>query len=161
MRIWRTVLLALVAVTLSPAAQGQPVSAETEQLMRALATWLDSEDSDAERLKSLAKYGQKAVPSLIAALDAGPSPAKRELARRSLETQYETLARSVKFKLRSKTDYVQYYVGNFETLYRMRAAEALALIGGPEARKALEQALGQAGREDLKQVIQRALASIK
>lgn len=140
-------------------------SAESEHAVRALAAWLNSEDFDAGRLAPLKKYGQAVVPSLIAALDAGPSPARRELARRSLETQYVTLAKysqsGGKVQLGSKADFVQHYMGNLETLYRIRAAQALGAIGGSQARTALEAAAGKAGREDLRKEIQRALEGIK
>lgn len=160
----------LLLIAASPAtvlAQPKVVlgSAESEQAVRALAAWLNSGDFDARRLTPLKKYGQAVVPSLIAALDAGPSSARRELARRSLETQYETLAKysqsGSKFQLDSKADFVQRYMGNLETLYRIRAAQALAAIGGSEAKTGLEAAAGRAGREDLRKEIQRALAGIK
>jgi hypothetical protein len=167
-RIRALQLLLALAAALPGTAAAQPGAlgaAESEQVVRALAAWLNSEDLDAGRLAPLKKYGQAVVPSLIAALDAGPSSARRELARRSLETQYETLAKysqsGGKFQLGSKADFVQHYMGNLETLYRIRAAQALAAIGGSEARTALHAAAGKAGREDLRKAIQRALEGIK
>lgn len=140
-------------------------SSEAEHAVRTLAAWLDTEHYDVGHLASLKKHGQTVVPSLVAALESGPSAAKRELARRTLEDQYETLAKYAhsggKFQLRSKVEYLQHYIGNFETLYRIRAAQALGAIGGSEARTALEAAAGKAGRENLRKEIQRALEGIK
>jgi HEAT repeat protein len=130
-----------------------------------LAAWLGSEDFDAARLAPLKKYGQAVVPSLVSALVTGPSPAHREAARRSLERQYDRLAKYAqdggRFQLRSKPDFVEYYMGNLGTLYRIRAAQALGAIGGPEAKTALAAAAGKAGREDLRKEVQRALEGIK
>jgi len=168
MKMGRRYLL-LVLVAIFPAAvPAQPKdlgSAQSEQAVRAIAAWLNSDGHDAAHLAPLKKHSQIVVPSLTAALEAGPSPARRELARRSLEDQYETLAKysqsGGKFRLGSKADFVQYYLGNLETLYRMRAAQALGAIGGSEAKTALEAAAGKAGREDLRREIQRALKGIK
>jgi hypothetical protein len=158
-------VLAAIFPAVAPAQPKDLGSAESEQAVRAIAAWLNSDDHDARRLAPLKKYGQAMVPSLIAALDAGPSSARREFARRSLETQYETLAAysvsDSKFRMRSKADFVQHYMGNFETLYRIRAAQALGAIGSSEARTALEAAAGKAGREDLRKELQRALKGIK
>lgn len=167
MRTCRRVLLFTIVALALPATTSAQVlgGAEAEQAVRAVAAWLSSGYHDVEHLAPLKKYGQTVVPSLIAALDTGPSPARRELARRSLESQYETLAAysgsGSKFRMRSKEQYVQHYMGNFEALYRMRAAQALAAIGGSEARTALEAAAGKAGRDDLRKEIQRALEGIK
>lgn len=157
------VLVALAAASSSaPAQLKQPDIRQTEQATRALATWLESDDADRNRLANVTKHGQFVVPSLAAALEQGPSPAKRELVRRSLEADYEALARAdPKRRLRSKADFTQHYQANFDALYRIRAAQALAAIGGTDARRVLEAAADQARRDDVRMAIQVALKGMK
>ena len=161
----------LVLVALAAAVRGVPAQPpkqsleQTEQATRALATWLESDDVDPDRLATVTKYGEFVVPSLIAALERGPSPAKRELVRRSLEADYEALIQSPSTgsarRVRGKTEYVQHYMRDFEALYRIRAAHALLAIGGPAARSAVEAVAAKAEREDLRAAIRYALEKIK
>lgn len=133
----------------------------TEKATYALSAWLESEDSDLSELTALTRYGQSVVPSLAAALDAGPSPARRERLRRSLNLEYDELATQVRKdatrKIPSREDYIAHYLGNFEALYRARAAQALGALGGQVARNALESALGKTTRSDVRTAIQRSL----
>jgi hypothetical protein len=152
------VLLALAAAVPSALAQPEkPSIKQTEQATRALATWLESDDFDPHRLAQVTRHGQLVVPSLIAALEHGPSPAKRELVRRSLDADYDALARPS----RARSDFVQHYMANFEALYRIRAAQALSATGGPAARTALEAWVAKAERDDLRTATRQALEKIK
>lgn len=147
-------------------AQVEPLSSShAQQAVSALATWLESEEFDASELTPLIRYGQAMVPSLVAALDAGPSPARRERARRSLAGGHERLADLARKNPDrkappSQAEYVKHYLSNFDARYRMRAAEALAAIGGDAARKALELALSKAVRNDVRAVIQQSLKDL-
>jgi HEAT repeat protein len=166
----RAICLSFAIGALSPVmatAQVAPLnSTDAQQAVHALATWLESEEFDANELTPLIKYGQAIVPSLIAALDAGPSPSRRERARRSLAAGHERLADLARKNPDrkappSQAEYVKHYLSNFDARYRMRAAEALAAIGGNEARKALEAALSKATRNDLRSALQHSLKEIR
>jgi len=164
MPVWLTLALVLMPA----AAGGQPAplsTAQSERAARALSAWLEAEVFDPSELQPLIQYGQAVVPSLIVALDAGPSPARRERQRRLLDAEHDMLQEQARNtpgrKLPSKTDYVNHYTANFEALYRVRAAQALAAIGGAEARKALEAAAGKTGRDDVRSAIQESLKQFK
>lgn len=157
----KPLLLLMVAAVLPAGAMAQVERlshAETERAVYALHEWLESDHYDAAELTPLIRYGQTVVPSLVAALNKGPSPARRERLRRELETEYRSLAGP---KVPPKAEFVRHYLGNFETLYRIRAAQALAAIGGVESRKAIEAAVSGAGREDLRAALQLALKGIR
>jgi HEAT repeat protein len=151
-------LLIAVLVPASVPAQERLSRAQTEQAAYALHEWLEAEHYDPAELSAVTKYGESVVPSLTAALDKGPSPARRERLRRALEAEHGTLSGS---RVPAKADFVKHYTSNFETLYRIRAAQALAAIGGPEARTAIEVAVGKAGREDLRAALQLVLKDVK
>jgi hypothetical protein len=119
--------------------------------------WLECEECTEGELEAVVKQGQVAVPTLAASLRDGPSPARREQLRRHLEESHGRV------KDRTRTTaavYVQRYTENFEALYRVRAARALGLIGGPAARQALEDAQRQPYRDDVRQSIKAAIARL-
>ena len=161
--VWLT--FALVLMPLAAGAQSTPLStAQSERAARTLSAWLEAEVFDPSELQPLIQYGQAVVPSLIAALNAGPSPARRERLRHSLDAEHDMLLEQARNspgrKLPPKGDYIDHYAANFEALYRIRAAQALAAIGGAEARKALEAAAGKAGRDDVRAAIQESLKQL-
>lgn len=49
---------------------------------------------------------------------------------------------------------------NYIALYRIRSAEGLAEIGGPKAKKALEEALGANDRDDVRTVVKESLEKL-
>jgi HEAT repeat protein len=161
------VVLVLVACWPAPfrAQTSAPSPDSAEHAMRAIAAWLEAEDFDADRLESLARLGPAVVPSLAAALRSGPSPARRELVRRALETEHGALASNARAdperRVRSRDEFLRHYLSNFETRYRIRAAQALGAIGGPSARQALESALEAPVREELRDALRRALERIR
>ena len=53
----------------------------------------------------------------------------------------------------SEEEYVKQYLENYQAHYAVRSAQALAKLGGPEARKALEAAGKRKMREDVNVVI--------
>jgi hypothetical protein len=160
------ILLALAAAYVPLGlGQGKPSVKQTEQATRVLATWLESDGFEPAHLEPVKKLGQLAVPSLIAALERGPSPAKREVVRRSLEADYEALAEGVRKdpsrRLRSKPEFMRHYLANFDARYRIRAAQGLSAIGGPSARKAIEGSLEKALRDDVRMALRLALKETK
>lgn len=155
-------LMALVTALPLSAAADKVSTEQSAQAVRALAIWLESGDFEPELLAPLEKYGELVVPSLIAALEHGPSPATRELVRRTLEKEYGALTRAgPDRRVRAKSDFIQHYMANFDALYRARAAQALSAIGGPAARKALEASVGKDERDDLRAALRQALEKIK
>ena len=133
----------------------QQATVNTEQ---ALASWLNCEYCEHGELEAIARGGEAIVPSLVTALHDGPSPAARETLRTELEARYEQLvAQSKKNPIApitaTKEEFVRLYMGNFEAQQRVRAAQALAVIGSDRARAALETAAAnQAYRDDVRQV---------
>lgn len=163
--------LGILATVLLPAVvAAQPTTAsssqrEAEAAARALIGWLESEEADPGDLAAVVGYREFVLPSLIAALNSGPSPARRERQRRSLESGYERLAEQArkesKVLVTSQGEYVKNYSDNLEALYRVRAAQALVAIGGEKSRQALEASLTQAHRPDIQEAIKNALETLK
>jgi hypothetical protein len=144
----------------------RPTAADTERAASALSAWYECQDCGAAELKAVTGYGERVVPSLAAALKDGPSPARRERLRDSLGAAYDQMAeqaqRYPERKLpESRSDYIERYVGNVDAQYRIRAALALAKIGGGQARSALEAALGRSQRDDVRKAVERSLREIK
>lgn len=139
---------------------------ESAKATQALVEWFECEECEAGELNSVTEYGEAVVPILVSTLNNGPSPASRELLRRELETRYNELRsysqEHPNVKLAStKEEFIKIYLSNFDALYRVRAAMALGAIGGKNAEEALESALKDADREDVRSSIQQALSSIK
>jgi hypothetical protein len=140
--------------------------AENWKAVQALTAWFECEECEEGELRAVLRYGQSVVPSLIAALNHGPSPASRELQRLGIERRYEELVRQAEQKperklASTKEEFVSRYMSNFDAQYRVRAAQALAAIGGRDARSALEKALPQAPRADVRTTIQQSLEKMK
>lgn len=157
-----TLVCVIAALLAGPAlAQPEPLAvAQREAAARALSTWLESEHGDPTELTPLVQLGEAVVPSLIAALERGPSPARRERLRRTLHEDYAGFARRVG-KPPSKEVFVAHYMGNFDAVYRARAARALGAIGGSHARAALARQLSKPMRPDLRAAIERSLGTPK
>jgi HEAT repeat protein len=134
-----------------------PPPERAAEIRSIIVAWLECDECSEGELAAVVKLGQAAVPSLAASLRDGPSPARREQLRRHLEESHARL------KDRSRTSaavYVPRYTENLVALYRVRAARALSAIGGPVARQALEDALGQPYRDDVRQSIKAALTRL-
>ena len=169
----RAICAALAIALLFPAAAfSQPDSDkrlsrdETVNAIQALTTWFECEECHPSQLIAVTRYGQLVVPSLAATLNGGLSPASSELLRRLLDDRYSQLAeqgeKNAKLRITSRReDFVARHLGDFDARYRIRAAQALVAIGGPEARNALEAALGKAPRDDVRMVIEESLKKIK
>ena len=161
-------LLLAVAAVLSPAtvpsANGSERLSEAESLRasRDLDRWL-AQDCEEVNLRVLTRYKQAIVPDLIAALQKGAPADKRELVRRGAEASYDDLIKAQeepgsRVKVKSGREvYVKRDVDNFEAQYRARAAQALAAIGGADARNALEGILVKAQRDELREDVRRAI----
>lgn len=161
--------LALAAISpMSGLAQaGQPMSAsEAVKAVRALNAWFECDECNAGELKAVTRYGQSIVPSLIATLNAGLSPASRKMREDPLGARFDELdeqgRKNPKFKMASsKDEFIAQYQDHADARYRIRAAQALVAIGGTNARRALETAVGKAERGDVRTAIQESLNKIR
>lgn len=131
----------------NPTAGEKPATSEqTAEVRRIIVTWLECEECTAGELEAVVKLGTVAVPALAEVLHGGPSQASRELLRRHLITtyrelkKYETTHPEAKVAM-SEEEYVKTYSDSHIALYQVRAAMALGAIGGPDAKRALGEAL--------------------
>lgn len=138
----------------------KPLSAkEATNAIDALTNWYECEECHPAQLIAVTGYGAAIIPSLAATLQGGLSPASRELMRRALTTRYAELVQQGKISA-SEKEFVARHLEDFDARYRIRAAQALAAIGGPPARAALEAALSKKVRPDVGAVIQQSLKNL-
>ena len=136
------------------------------EVRNAVVAWLECEECTEGQLDAVVKLGEVAVPSLVASLREGPSPAGREGVQRHLMQTYKDLKAyaathpEADVKM-SEDEYVKMYMDNYVALYQTRAAEALGTIGGDAARDALNEAGKTATREDVKRTVGEALGKLK
>jgi hypothetical protein len=125
-------------------------------------SWLECEECIDGELEAVLELGPVAVPSLAATLRDGPSPATREKLRRELRIRYGELRDYVQQHPAAGFDeaedvWVDEQLANDVARYQARSAEALARLGGPEARRALAEALGKPLRPDVEAVVRKSL----
>jgi len=132
------------------------------EIVQTVLAWLECEECQDGELERVKKEGDLAVPTLSAALLKGPSPASLELLRLGLEERYDKLQNYSKthkdMKIsQTKADFVAHYLGNYESLYRIRAAEALSTIGSKQAKQSLMEASKGNFREDVNKAVKKYL----
>jgi len=135
---------------------------QAEQVRQSLVTWFECEECEEGQLAAVIENGEVAIPSLIATLRSGSAPASRELLRRQLDRRYTELKEYERSHPAAKVtgtreDFIDMYLSNFDAQYRVRAATALAAIGGPSAEQALRDALDTKQRDDVHRAIGAAL----
>ena len=154
--------------TPTPASESAPTSLSPDQAAEArriIVAWLECEECESGELEAVVRLGKVAVPTLAATLRGGPSPASRERLRRHLVSTYGRLRKEGETHremsvAQSEEAYVKTYMDNYVALYQVRSAQALAAIGGDEARSALEAA-GQAPlREDVAVAVKESLGKV-
>ena len=167
------VVLALaILVTGTPEAVAQDAPRElpperAAEDRRAVIAWLECEECEEGQLEAVRKLGAQAVPTLGATLERGPSAASRDRARRHLEDSYAKIAEYVRKNPEEKLDvsqeeYAKIYLENYSANYQVRSAQALAAIGGDEARKLLSTAVARKSqREDVRAAIESAAKSAR
>lgn len=179
-----TVLGAVAGILLGGAVQAQQEQQQEQQVVEgetkrpelppevagaareALIEWLECEECTEGQLESVVEFGNILTPSLAATLREGPAPASRELLRRALDRRYDELlayrkAHPERIALSDRDTFVGQYMENFDALYRVRAARALAAIGTPEARRALEEASRGDFRSDVRTVLEESLKKVR
>jgi hypothetical protein len=140
---------------------------QAAEVRQAVVAWLECEECEEGQLEAVKKLGTNAVPTLGATLERGPSAASRERVRRHLEDSYGKIAEYVKKnpeeKLEvSEDEYVKIYLENYAANYKVRSAQALAAIGGEQARKLLEAAAAtKSSRGDVQAALEAAAKSAK
>jgi hypothetical protein len=152
----------------APAAREQStVSAEqATEARRAIARYLECEECTDGELEAVVRLGEVSVPVLAATLRGGIAPATREKLRLHLVATYEELKKYASTHAdaqipASEDEYVKMYLDNHDALYRIRAATALAAIGGPAASAALKEASAASVRPDVQAAIKDALAKLQ
>jgi hypothetical protein len=160
-------VLVSVSVACQPRQQ-PPASLSVEQsaaARTALVAWFECEECTDGELDAVVKYGDAIVPSLAATLEGGLSPSKREEVRQHLQETYRAMVEYAKQGKRdlpqlSEQQYSDTYLGNTDSLYRIRAATALGRIGTPASRAALDSALKLKNlRPDVRRRVESALKS--
>jgi len=144
----------------TPTTPAPPPPERAVQIRTIVIAWLDCDECVDGELAAVVKVGDAAVPSLAAALREGLAPGRLEGLRRHLEESYTRLGDKSAKSRASKDVYVQRYTDNLLALHQVRAAIALSSIGGPDARRALEDAQNAPYRDDVKQSIKAALARL-
>lgn len=144
----------------------RPSPEEAVKIRRSVVTYLECEECTAGELEAVVRLGRTAVPTLSASLREGPSNVQRELLRRHLTRTYRRLKEQERTRpeakpLQSEEFYVKLYTDNYVALHQSRAAWALAAIGGPEARRALEEASRRPLRGDVQKMVKASLEKVK
>lgn len=139
---------------------------EAAQARRAIVNYLECEECESGEIEAVVKLGQVAVPTLAATLFEGPPQTSVEIYRRNLTARYRELKEYERTHPEAKVpgseqEYVASYAGNYIAGYRVRAARALATIGGPEARRALDEASRLSLRQDVGSAVKVAMEMIK
>jgi len=144
----------------------QPTTAEQQRAKDALVTWLECEECTDGELEAVVGCGRMILPSLVRTLELGPAPAQTERLRLHLEKTYDQLVAYEKTHPEAKvgmsrSEYLRTYLDNYRTQYKVRAGIALGALGGPDAKKALKEAISQAERADLREALDRALRTAR
>lgn len=127
----------VLAATPAPSAEEQAAAAR-----RTIAAWLECDECTDGELEAVLRLGSRAVPTLSATLERGPSPAARELARRELRARYAELeqrarARGTPLPATDVDAWLDRQIEAYVARYQVRSAQALARLGGPDAQRAL------------------------
>lgn len=143
------VIIALAGCTSNQSAMHitSATSALTEDERRHVLWWLVCEeciDGELDTVKILGHNKPATVDTLGEDLLGGPSATRRDNVRKQFEQSFEedtAYAVSEGSSLQvDRDEYVDHYLDNFVNLYRVRAARALAEIGGPKAGVILDSA---------------------
>lgn len=140
--------------------------AQSEAARVAMVDWLECEECEENQLENVLKYRAQLEPLMISTLLKGVAPANRELYKRELEKRHDELVEYSKTHPQSKPasskeEFVNLYLDRLTAQYQTRAAKALSAMGGDKSRQALQTALAEQKREDVKEVINQALREIK
>lgn len=143
-------------------AKQQTRSEDRTVIAERIAAWLDCDECVEGQLGAVVELGETVVPSLVATLRDGVSPAYRARLERQLRTHHA--ARVARGHVvpgagpaLDEGAYVAQQVAGWEALHRSRAATALGRIGTPAAHEALRDALATAQRPSVEMALRAAL----
>jgi hypothetical protein len=162
-----TLLLGVVCLlALTTCSRSCDPAARATDARRSMVAYFECGECNDGQLQRVASLGDYAVPSLSATLKNGPSNASNERMRLHLVEQHRRIVeyrRTHSGPARAPTpddepQFVRQFLDNYKARYQIRAATALAAIGTPDARKALEESLqGDRLRSDVRDVVNEAL----
>lgn len=161
-----TALLVCLSIWGTPRS-GQALTPEQAgEARRTIVAWLECEECNRGELKEVVKLGKVAVPTLDTSLRGGPSQASRESLRRHLVTAYQEMKEYEKTHpksevRRSEAEFVQNYMDNYIAQYQIRAAIAIAAVGGPDAKRSLDEAMRAPLRKDVQRVVNGSLKKLE
>jgi hypothetical protein len=151
-------VVGLAALACGPVASTEPA---------AVLSWLECEECATGQLDSVVAIGDPVVPLLAGYLLNGPPPQRVDSLLAHLGASHAVVAgyhRSLDTAavgtVSDSARYVRRYVTNYIATYQSRSARALGLIGGPEAKAALDSASRLPVRSDVRYQIQYALDSL-
>jgi len=147
-----------------PAEPEKVSPAQAEVARQALVEWFECEECDEGQLEAVKGQGTLVVPLLRTALLKGAAPATHQLARQGLAARYDELLRyaethSYAKPASTRDEFVEAGLRNLDAQYQVRAARALAVIGGLASRQALEAGAAAPLRPDVRDTVKAALAS--
>ena len=145
-------------------AQAREPGPQTSTMDKDPTAWLEYDCEDVDS-KAALRYAD-ALPRLASAVQAGIPASRRELIRQSLAARYDELAAQAKRKPERKLastreQFIERDLRHLDALYRVRAAQALAAIGGPDARTALESGLAKAPTDSVREALERSIAKLR
>jgi hypothetical protein len=135
---------------------------EPEDARLAITNWIRCIECKDGELDRLTQFGEVIVPHLSTMLVGGPAQSTRDRVQQLNAVTYERLRayskkyRHSRFSI-DKAVFLKTYLDNFILHYQIRAAHALAAIGGERAEKALTEVLETAAHPSLKAQIERLL----
>ena len=150
-----------------PESSQQLSPAEYEEVRSVVVSYLECDECESGEEQALKKLGGKALPTLKAILEGGPSPARLAEYEAGLKRTYRQLrdyagTHPESQMAMNEDEYVATYLSNYRAQYAIRAASGLAVIGGDDARAALERAAGRSDlRPDVAREVRRLLASTR
>jgi hypothetical protein len=117
---------------------------EAAAARRTIERWLECDECLDGELDAVLRLGPIAVPTLVATLRDGLSPATRASLELDLRARHAELAARAKGRppLAVET-FVREQLAIQQARYQVRSAQALARIGGPDAKRALDDALAR------------------
>jgi hypothetical protein len=111
---------------------------------RTIERWLECDECVDGELEAVLRLGPTAVPTLVATLRAGVSPARRAELDRELRVRHAELAARAQGRTALDVEtFVREQLAIQQARYQVRSAQALARIGGAEAKQALDDALAR------------------
>jgi hypothetical protein len=154
------ICVVILGVAVGGCAASVPATLVPPSAAEQVKSWLECEECTDGELRHVVRLGDEAVPGLAAALQHGPAEESLARLRKGLLATYAQLKDYGPVPM-TEEEYVRTYTENVVALYQVRAATALGAIGGAEARRTLEKALGRGDRQDVQQAIRTALAQIR